>query len=168
MKKKKNFQESWSSNNPKELTEYYINHIYTFYQKEYNKESLKFERKNNFIFLSVALISLLITLLVGLQDYFPKIQLELKIVTFILPLISSFLLLYTNQKGYKRKEELREYARIYSKYLVDSARIEFAVAKTDSDFLKLYLWLNEEIKRLQLNQATEYFTIHNDKKIDAK
>ena len=168
MEKNKNFQESWSSNNPKELTQSYINHIYTFYQKEYDKESVKFERKNNLIFLLVALIGLLITLLVGLQNFFPKIQQELKIVTFILPLTSSFLLLYSNQKGYRRKEELREYARIYSKYLVDNARIEFAAAKTDSDFLKLYLWLSEEIKRLQLNQAAEYFTIHNDKKVDAK
>lgn len=68
-----------------------------------------------------------------------------------------------HSKGYKRKEELRENARIQSKFLVDSARIKFAMAKTDADYLDIYQWLNEEIRKLQLNQATEYFTVHNNR-----
>ena len=103
----------------------------------------------------------MIILCVGLQEFFPSIGKWLKIATFILPLISSFLLLYSNQKGYKRKEELRENARIQSKFLVDDARIKFTMAKTDADYLEIYQSLSEEIRKLQLSQATEYFTVHN-------
>lgn len=111
----------------------------------------------------IAIIGLLIALSVGLQEFVPCFGKWLKIVTFILPLIFSFLLIYATQKGYKRKEELRENARIQSKFLVDNARIKFAMAKNDSDYLNLYQWLSEEIRKLQLNQATEYFTVHNNK-----
>ena len=162
------FSDSWQTKDPKQLTEDYINHIYKYYQKEYDKESGKYEKWNNLIFVSIAVIGLLITALVGLQEFFPCLKKGFKIATFILPLVSSFLLLYSNQKGYKRKEELRENARIYSKYLVDNARIKYTLAKTDSDFLEIYQWLSEEVQRLQLNQATEYFTVHNRKNADGE
>lgn len=160
---KETFRNIWSSKEPKQLTEDFINHIYTNYHNEYDKESVRYEKKNNCIFLSVAVIGLLITLCVGLQGFFPCIESWLKVATFILPLISSFLLIYSTQKGYKRKEELRENARIQSKFLVDNARIKFAMAKTDADYLKIYEWLSEEVRKLQLNQATEYFTVHNNR-----
>ncbi len=157
----KSFKDSWSSKDPKGLTEDFINHIYTHYHNEYDKESAQYEKKNNWTFLIIAIIGLLITLCVGFQEFFPSIGKWLKITTFILPLISSFLLLYSNQKGYKRKEELRENARIQSKFLVDDARIKFTMAKTDADYLEIYQSLSEEIRKLQLSQSTEYFTVHN-------
>lgn len=161
--KEEKFSDIWQTKAPKQLTEDFINHIYTHYHNEYDKESVRYEKKNNRIFLWVAVIGLLTTLFIGLQGFFPSIEIWLKVTTFILPLISSFLLIYATQKGYKRKEELRENARIQSKFLVDSARIKFAMAKTDADYLDIYQWLNEEVRKLQLNQATEYFTVHNNR-----
>lgn len=161
--KEEKFSDIWQTKAPKQLTEDFINHIYTHYHNEYDKESVRYEKKNNRIFLWVAVIGLLTTLFIGLQGFFPSIEIWLKVTTFILPLISSFLLIYATQKGYKRKEELRENARIQSKFLVDSARIKFTMAKTDADYLDIYQWLNEEVRKLQLNQATEYFTVHNNR-----
>lgn len=161
--KQENFKNTWQLKDARLLTEAFINHIEDKYYKSYRDESFRYEKLNNRIFLWVAVIGLLTTLFIGLQGFFPCIESWLKVTTFILPLISSFLLIYATQKGYKRKEELRENARIQSKFLVDSARIKFAMAKTDADYLDIYQWLNEEVRKLQLNQATEYFTVHNNR-----
>jgi hypothetical protein len=77
--------------------------------------------------------------------------------------------LYWTQKGYKKKEEIREIARIESKYLVNIAKIRFSKIKDNQDELEnLYNWLNEQVKQLQLSQANIYFSVHNMTEISNK
>lgn len=162
--KKESFKDTWQLKAPKELTEAYIN--YKYYYGSYKNESSRFEKKNNRVFLWVAVIGLLVTFLLGLQEFLPKevcgwVIICIKILVFILPLVSSFLLLFSNQKGYKRKEELREDARIHSKFLVNEAKLRFSFAQTDEDYKAIFKWLNDEMLKLQLSQASAYFIVHN-------
>lgn len=159
---------TWSSKDTKTLTEDFINHIYDKYYKSYNVDSDRYEKINNWLFLSITLIGFLVTILLGLKEIF-KTQITnsiwdtiFTIIAFILPSISSLLLLYWTQKGYKQKQEIREDARIECKYIVNEARIKFSKIKEDPEELEnLYKWLNEQIKQLQLSQAKNYFSIHN-------
>jgi len=64
--------------------------------------------------------------------------------------------------GYKKKEEIREQARIECKFLVNEAKIRFVEVKDDPKAMtELYVWLNQEVKKLQLSQADTYFSVHN-------
>jgi hypothetical protein len=72
-----------------------------------------------------ALIGLLTTILLRFQEIYKEalseytvVQNLLKGLLFILPAFSSFLAIYAGQKGLKKKEELREEARIRAKHLV--------------------------------------------------
>lgn len=166
---------SWSNKDTKTLTEEFINHIYEAYYKSYKDESERYERINNRIFMSITIIGFLVTILIGLKEIlFDKtetnhLNIFLKIITFILPSVSSLLLLYWTQKGYKKKEEIREIARIESKYLVNIAKIRFSKIKDNQDELEnLYNWLNEQVKQLQLSQANIYFSVHNMTEISNK
>lgn len=159
---------TWSSKDTKTLTENFIDHIYDKYYKSYNEESERFEKLNNRLYISITLIGFLVTILLGLKEILKNktnnhfLDTTITIITFILPSISSLLLLYWTQKGYKRKEEIREEARIECKYLVNEARIRFSQIKDDPKKLEeLYIWLNERIKQLQLNQVNSYFSVHN-------
>lgn len=162
-------KETWSKKDTKTLTEEFINHIYDKYYKSYNRESDRYEKINNRLFTSITIIGFLVTILLGLKEIlltennYPFLDQLLTVLAFILPSISSLLLLYWTQKGYRRKEELRESARIECKYIVDEARIRFSRIKDNPDELeKLYKSLNEQIKQLQLDQAANYFAVHNN------
>lgn len=157
---------NWSAEDIKSLTESYINHIYNSYYKSYKNESGAYEKKNNRYFLAVTTLGFLATILVGLKEILKPFIIDsvvqgFTIAIFIIPSVSSILLLYMNQKGFKEKEVLREGARIYSKFLVNEAKIRFVQAQTDKDYENIYRWLNEEIKVLQQTQAKSYFSIHN-------
>lgn len=118
----------------------------------------------------ITLLGFLVTLLIGLKSLF---QTELEstnldkvftVLAFILPSVSSLLLLYWTQRGYKRKEEIREEARIECKFLVNEARIRFSKSKDDPEALEsLYKWINEQVRQLQLRQAKGYFLVHNNR-----
>lgn len=159
---------SWATKDTKTLTEEFINHIYDKYYKSYNEDSDRYEKLNNRLFTSITLIGFLVTILLGMKEILISKTENLfldrlfTIIAFILPSVSSLLLLYWTQKGYKRKEELREDARIECKYIVNEARIRFSKIKDNPDELEnLYKWLNEQIRQLQLSQAKNYFSVHN-------
>ncbi|WP_175621869.1 hypothetical protein [Chryseobacterium schmidteae] len=155
----------WSSENPKSSTESFINHINDKYYTSYSDESDKYEKINNRFFIWITVTGFLTTILIGIKEMVPmcySFVMVIKILTFILPLVSSFLLIYLNQKGYKKKEELREQARIECKYLINEAKLRFSHAKNDTDYEAIYRWLNQEIRQLQLNQANGYLTAHNN------
>ncbi|MBK9151070.1 MAG: hypothetical protein IPM26_08730 [Saprospiraceae bacterium] len=103
---------SWSNKDTKTLTEEFINHIYEAYYKSYKDESERYERINNRIFMSITIIGFLVTIPIGLKEIlFDKtetnhLNIFLKIITFILPSVSSLLLLYWTQKGYKKRKRL--------------------------------------------------------------
>ena len=163
MKEKKD----WSLNDAETMTKNFIDHIYEHYYRSYLLDSTRYERINNWLFTSVAIIGFLVTILLGIKEIL-KGQIgqtgdtTLTIIAFILPSLSSVLLLYWTQKGYKKKEEIREEARIECKYYVNEARIRFTRAKENPEELeKLYHWLNEKVRRLQQNQAKSYFSVHN-------
>lgn len=161
-----NLLSKWSTKDAKSLTEDFIDHIYYKYYESYKNESDYYEKLNNRLFAIVTSIGFLVTIIIGLKEILlaNKIDIEgvfFTIIAFILPSISSIILLYMNQKGYKRKEELREDARIQCKFLVNEAKIRFSTAKDSREFESIYKWLNEEIKQLQINQANEYFVVHN-------
>lgn len=158
----------WSSKDTKTITEDFINHIYDKYYKSYSTDSTRYEKLNNRLYTSITLIGFLVTILLGLKeilkDETPNVFVDktFTIIAFILPSVSSLLLMYWTQKGYKRKEEIREDARIECKYLVNEARIRFSKIKDNPEELeKLYQWLNEQIRQLQLSQAKNYFSVHN-------
>ncbi|MBI3220757.1 MAG: hypothetical protein HYZ44_14680 [Bacteroidetes bacterium] len=158
----------WATKDTKTLTEEFIDHIYDKYYNSYTEDSYRYEKLNNRLFTSITLIGFLVTILLGIKEIlisktdFPFLERLFTIVAFILPSVSSLLLLYWTQKGYKRKEELREDARIECKYIVNEARIRFSKIKDNPDELEiLYKWLNEQIRQLQLSQAKNYFSVHN-------
>lgn len=160
----------WASKDPKSLTEEFIDHIYEDYYKSYLYESERYERLNNRFFLSITALGFLVTLLIGLKGIFQK-ELEhtsldkvFTVLAFILPSVSSLLLLYWTQKGYKRKEEIREEARIECKFMVNEARIRFSKSKDDPEaYESLYKWINDQVRQLQLSQAKGYFLVHNNR-----
>lgn len=153
---------SWSSKDIKTLTEDFINHIYDKYYKSYIYDSNRYEKLNNLLFGSIILIGFLVTILLGLEEILQINTKVFTIIAFILPSLSSLLLLYWTQKGFKRKEELREDARIECKFIINEARIRFSKIKDDPDELEnLYKWLNEQIRLLQLSQSKGYFSVHN-------
>jgi uncharacterized membrane protein len=153
----------WSKKDIKSLTESFINHIYNKYYESYKSESESYEKINNRLYLIVTLIGFLVTIIIGLKEILNK-QINgtlFTVIAFILPSISSVILLYITQKGFKRKEELREEARIQCKYLVNEAKVRFSISTESSEFESIYRWLNEEIKKLQIEQSNNYFTVHN-------
>ncbi|MGG8495818.1 hypothetical protein ACQY1Q_05340 [Tenacibaculum sp. TC6] len=157
---------AWSSKDQKSLTEDYINHVYHKYYLSYRKESEYYEKINNHLFITITIIGFVVTIILGLKGFIPEdystLNLAISITAFILPSVSSVLILYINQKGFKQKEELREMARIECKHLVNKAKIIFSRVKDNPDELeKLYLWLSEQVKQLQMSQARGYFSVHN-------
>lgn len=153
----------WSNKDTKSLTEDFINHIYSKYYKSYNEGSNLYQKINNSLYIIITIIGFSVTLLIGLKEIIPeKIDETLiNVVIFILPSISSVLLVIINQKGFRQLETLREDARIKCKYLVNEAKIKFSTAQSDSDYELIYKWLNEEVRILQLNQANEYYSAQN-------
>lgn len=156
----------WAKQGVKDQTMDFIDHIYVSYYKSYEKESDFFENIGNWLYMGITVIGFLVTILIGLQKILvgyitPLGEVIITICVFILPSLSSVLLLYMNQKGFKKKLELREKARIYSKYLINNAKIQFAAAVSDEDYKKIYLWLNDEIKKLQESQVEGYIEVHN-------
>jgi uncharacterized membrane protein len=162
-----NLIKKWSTKDAKSLTEDFIDHVYYNYYESYKSESEYYEKLNNRLFAIVTSIGFLVTIIIGLKEIllnrFDKVgDTFFTITAFVLPSISSIILLYMNQKGYKRKEELREDARIQCKFLVNEAKIRFSAAKDNVEFENIYKWLNEETKQLQLNQTNGYFVVHNN------
>ena len=151
----------WNELTVKDQTISYINHIEEKYYRSYLKESEDFERINNIFHLLIIVSGFLTTIILALKGKFEFINHNLNLVTEIitlsLPSIGAVMLLFVNQRGYKRKEELRENARIKCKYLLNKAKIDFTQCQTDEDYKNLYYWLNDEIKKLQLYQSSGYF-----------
>lgn len=91
------------------MTKNFIDHIYEHYYKSYLLDSTRYERINNWLFTSVAIIGFLVTILLGIKEIL-KGQIgqtgdtTLTIIAFILPSLSSVLLLYWTQKGYKKRK----------------------------------------------------------------
>ena len=67
----------------------------------------------------------------------------------------------SSQKGWKEKQEIRELARIKCKHLLNEARLRYTLCNSEKDYSDLYRWLNKEMEKIQLHQATKYFTSHN-------
>ncbi len=161
------FNSTWKDKDIKSLTADFINHTYYNYYKNYKQDSERYEKINNRLFATVTIIGFSITILLGLKEILkPEIEeatiTVINVLAFILPSISSVILLLMTQKGYKRKEEIREEARIECKYLVNEARMRFSTVKDNPEELKkLYQWINEQTKRLQLDQAKTFFLVHN-------
>ncbi|WP_343658871.1 hypothetical protein [Chryseobacterium sp.] len=154
----------WSSENPQSATKSFIDYIDKEYYNSYLDESEKYEKVNNHFFIWITATGFLTTILLGVKEMVSiafDLAIVFKVLTFILPLVSSFLLIYSSQKGYKKKEELREQARIECKYLINEAKLKFSHAKSDTDYETIYRWLNQEIRQIQLNQADGYLTAHN-------
>lgn len=151
----------WSELPIKAQTASYIDHVNEKYYRSYLSDSERFERINNRYHLLIVLIGFLTTILLALKSRLafldPHFNLIVDIVTLCLPSISATMLLYVTQKGFKNKEALRENARIACKHLVNKARIDFASCQTDDDYKKVYYWLNDEIRNLQLSQANGHF-----------
>lgn len=166
MKKKEMFP--WSTMDTKQQTIKYIDYVEDYYFDSYDSESFYYEKINNLFFISVTIIGFLVTIIIGLKEILndfinnSMFDTTVTIITFILPSVSSLLLIYWNQKGYKRKEEIREEARIECKYIVNEARIRFSKINDNPDeYEELYRWLNEQTRLLQLSQAKNYFSVHN-------
>lgn len=159
----------WSSNDIKTLTESYIDHVYNKYYKSYLHESEYYEKWNNVLFFAITSIGFMVTISLGLYELFSKYDLFqeysviLKVFALVFPTVSSFLVVYSQKKGLKKKEDIRENARIECKHLVNEARMKFVKHQNNDEKLeKLYLWLNNEVKKLQSSQASEYFGIRED------
>ena len=161
-----NKYENWETLSVKEQTSNYINHVYDKYYNSYLQDSERLERINNRLHLLIVVIGFIDTIILGLQEKIlqpcPNLKLSLEIITLSLPSLASVLLLYVTQRGFKKKEELRENARIICKYLVNKAKIDFASCKSDEEYKAIYNWLNDEVQKMQLNQANEYFVSQGD------
>lgn len=84
---------NWSSENPKSSTESFINHINDKYYNSYSDESDKYEKINNRFFIWITVTGFLTTILIGIKEMVPmwySFVMVIKILTFILPLVSSF------------------------------------------------------------------------------
>jgi hypothetical protein len=162
-----NHRAEWDTQDIKSATKGFIDHVYDSYYEEYKNDSERFEKVNNALFLAITILNFSVTVLIGIKEILPpdcvnaNVELLFTMSTFLIPSVSSFLLLYYTQKGFKKKEEIRELARIQAKFLVNEAKTRFATAKTDADFETLYKWLNGEIRQLQEKQAGNYFMVHN-------
>lgn len=158
----------WANQDPKTMTLKFINHVYDNYYKSYLKDSEKYEKINNRLVMAITILGFLVSVIIGLNKILVEKYSNLKdtftIISFVLPSISSILLMYLSQKGFKRKEELRESARIGSKYFINEAKIRFSIAKDDDEYRQIYIWLNAKINEIQLKQANGYFAVHNDLK----
>ena len=163
------FSDTWQDKDSKEMTRAFINHLYLNYYNRYKKDADYYERINNILFGLITTIGFITTITVGIQEVF-KEQLAgtpnklLTIATFILPSLSSMILMYMSQKGFKKKEEIREEARIESKFLLNEAKIRFAKHKDNCEEMEqLYHWLNERMKELQIKHSKTFFTVHNNR-----
>lgn len=165
------FADTWQDKDSKEMTQAFINHLYNMYYNRYKKDAEYYERINNFLFGLITTIGFLITIIVGIQEVL-KDELAgvptkmLTIATFILPSLSSMILMYMSQKGFKKKEEIREEARIESKFLLNEAKIRFAKYKDNCDEMEnLYNWLNQHMRELQIKHSKSFFTVHNNRSV---
>lgn len=159
-------KDEWVAQDIKSLTSDFINYVDDFYYKQYKSESEYFEKINNRLFLTITILGFLVILLIGIKGILAgyisnATEIIFTVLSFIIPSISSIILLYLNQKGFKEKEIIREEGRIQSKFLINEAKARFAVANNDKDFENIYQWLNNKIKTLQENQSKVYFTSHN-------
>ncbi|KXH78462.1 hypothetical protein [Chryseobacterium kwangjuense] len=159
-------KELWPTQSVKDQTIAFINHVYKYCYKSYKNESEKYEKKYDCLYFVITAIGFAVTILIGLQKILeahigPLGDLFITCSIFILPSVSSVLLLLMNQKGFKKKLELREEARIYSKYLINEAKIRFGASTSDEEYQEIYKWLNTEIKKLQESQAKGYMAVHN-------
>ncbi|MFZ4931545.1 hypothetical protein [Chryseobacterium sp. Mn2064] len=165
-KKPEKHSDVWFTQGVKDQTVTFINHVYDKYYKSYDRESDRFGKIHNCLYVLITVMGFLTTILIGLQKILEEyicaeVKLMMTVCIFLLPSISSVLLLYMNQKGFKRKFELREEARIHSKYLINEAKLRFSVAVQDKEYEDVYRWLNSEIKNLQESQAQSYIKAHN-------
>jgi len=151
----------WNELSIKDQTSNYIDHVYKEYYGSYLLDSERFERINNRYHLLIVLTGFLTTILLALKDkiefIYPNLNLGIVVCTLCLPSIGSVLLIYVTQRGFKKKEELRENARIRCKYVVNKAKIDFTSCKTDEEYKTVYNMLNEECQKLQMDQANGYF-----------
>jgi hypothetical protein len=156
----------WHEKEIAEQTRSFIQYIDDKYYKSYHEESKRYERLNFRAHMLIVILGFSVTILLGIKKIFdlsePFISNVFDLATLILPSVSSVIMMYISQRGYKKKEEIRENARIECKYLVNDARIKYSVCKNDDDYMQLYIWLNSEIKRLQLAQARNYFQAENE------
>lgn len=155
-------EKPWYNLSTKEQTISFIDKIENNYYQSYKAESEKYEKNNNCYYTWIVLLGFLTSVLLGTKSMLnisnPTYLTFLDLVIFLLPTISSTLLMIVTQRGYKQKEIIRENARIISKSLVYEARIRLSLCKEDKEFADLYLWLNKQIEQIQLNQASGYFT----------
>ncbi|MBK8551864.1 MAG: hypothetical protein IPL53_12675 [Ignavibacteria bacterium] len=157
-------KQDWSEMSTRDQTKSFIDYVNKAYYESYLDESERYERINFWSHMSIVIIGFLVTILIGLTKILPEWNefQPLEIIIFILPSVSSVIVLYVSQRGYRQKEQIRETARIECKKLVNEARIRFSICKDQSDYLILYNWLNEEVRRLQLQQAESYFGSHEN------
>lgn len=135
----------------KELTKSLIDSLYYTHYKRYLRESQRYGWIINTSSLTIIIFGFLTTLFLGLREMLtlsPGCQKTMYILAFILPSVSSVILIFVNQNDYRRKEELRENARVYVNHLINEAKARFSGAKDDKDYLDIYQWLNEEINKI--------------------
>ncbi|MCX6306929.1 MAG: hypothetical protein NT040_18335 [Bacteroidetes bacterium] len=154
-------EKEWHEKTIREQTLGFIQYIEAKYYKDYLRESERYERLNFRAHMLIVVLGFSVTIIFGIKKIFDFRDLWMlnvfDLATLILPSVSSVAMLYISQRGYKKKEEIRENARIECKYLLNEARIRFGTCHGDPDYLNLYRWLNIEIKGLQLLQASAYF-----------
>ena len=154
-------EKKWPEQSTREQTIKFIEYVDKNYHKDYDKESQKYQFRNFISHMAIIVIGFLVTIIIGLKhmDVFdnPDTIKMMEVVSFILPSVSSVILLYISQRGFKKKEEIRENARNKCKYLVNEARIRFSKCVSQDDFFGLYQWLNKEIEKLQTTQSDDYF-----------
>lgn len=153
--------QKWHEQSTAEQTRSFIDYINEKYYKSYLYESERFERLNFWTHMSIVLLGFSVTIILGIKKIFgftdPLISNIFDMAILILPSVSSVIMMYISQRGFKKKEEIRENARIECKYLINEARLKYSFCHSEEDYMKLYHWLNVAVKHLQLAQAESYF-----------
>jgi hypothetical protein len=149
----------WTALPPKGAAAQYIDHIYKYYYKDYDRESVKYQRLFNFLTLSVILLGFLTSVLAAVQkqEVIKYYSAYVGWSLIVLPFLSSLIATVLTQFRIREKFNLREDARLKANELVTKARIRFAAAKEEKDYTALHQWLADEIYRLQIKQKMGFF-----------
>ncbi|PKK37418.1 hypothetical protein BWI96_05990 [Siphonobacter sp. SORGH_AS_0500] len=158
-------KQDWSDLSCKESARQYIDHVYKYYCKDYDKGSILFENLYHIFSILIILLGFLSSVLAALdgEKLLMGKTLDLKVALILLPLISSMLAAIITQFNIKEKYQLREIGRIKCTHLYTEARIAFAKAKIEDEFYKIHKDLASKIFALQSEQAYGFFnTTHKN------
>jgi hypothetical protein len=152
-------KKKWTDMPPRDAAAQYIDHIYNYYYKDYDRESVRYQNIFNYFTLMVIFLGFSTSVLATIQKqeiikYYSE---YISWILIVLPFLSSLIVTVITQFRIREKFILREDARLKASDLLTKARIRFAAANEEKDYTLLHEWLSDEIYQLQLNQKTGFF-----------